>query len=162
MTSSTGSRSVFYSGVVLVGAGAVFGAMMFVFSPTSSAAFPAAPQLPAHTNTAPVGMADMPGMDHRPGGMATGSPSPTTTDSPWKAHDDSESKPHSHGSGGVPGTSHPHGAPAKPVDRPLAPVLGVFGGGTSAVMLSAGLLRHRDRARSHAKQAVRDARRSQK
>jgi hypothetical protein len=147
---STRSRGVAYSGVVLVGAGAVFGAMMFAFSPASSAAFPAAPQFPAHTTAAPGEMGDMPGMDHGSAGTPAGSPSPTTTDSPWRAHDDSGTKPHD------------HGAPARPVDRPLAPVLGVFGGGASAVMLSAGLLRRRDRARSEARQTARDARKGQK
>jgi len=150
MTSSTGSRGVVYSALVLVGASAVFGTMMFAFSPTSSAAFPAAPQFPAHA-TATSDMADMPGMDHGPGGTATTSPSPTSSaDSPWATHDD-------HGSG-----AHQHGAPAEPVDRPLAPVLGVFGGGASAVMLSAGLLRRRDRARGQAKQAARDSGRGRK
>src|SRR6185436_7229182 len=134
---------------VLVGASALFGVMMFAFSPTSSA-FPAAPPFPAHTTAAPGGMGDMPGMDHGPGGMATSTPSPTgSADSPWKPHD--------HSSG-----DHTHGAPAKAVDRPLAPVLGVFGGGASAVMVSAGLLRRKDRARSQARQAARAVRRTQK
>jgi len=54
------------------------------------------------------------------------------------------------------------GTAAAAPDRPLAPVLGVFGGGTSAVMLSAGLLRRKDRTRSQAKAAARAARRTQK
>ena len=150
VTSSTRNRGVVYSGVVLVGASALIGAMMLAFSPTSSSAFPAAPQFPAHTTTAASGMGDMPGMDHGSGGMPTSSPSPArSTESPWVTHD--------HSSG-----THQHGAPAIPVDRPLAPVLGVFGGGASAVMLSAGLLRRRDRVRSEAKQAARDRGKAQK
>ena len=134
----------------LVGAGAVFAVMMLGSGPTSSAASPAAPPFPAHATTAPSDMADMPGMDHG-SGIPTSSPSPTATgDSPWNTHDDSGT------------TSHTHGAPAKPVDRPLAPVLGVFGGGASTVMLSAGLLRRRDRARGQAKQAARDSGRGRK
>ena len=42
-------------------------------------------------------------------------------------------------------------------DRPLVPVLGTFGGGTSAVMLAAGFLRRRDRASRQAKEAARAA-----
>jgi hypothetical protein len=46
--------------------------------------------------------------------------------------------------------------------RPLAPVLGTFGGGTSAVMLTAGFLRRKDRAAGAAKQAARAARGAQR
>jgi len=83
-----------------------------------------------------------------------------------------------HGSGDMPGMDMPgmdsdsgdaHGtssghAMAGEVGtaRPLAPVLGTFGGGTSAVMLTAVFLRRRDRARREAKEATRDARRTQK
>ena len=79
-----------------------------------------------------------------------------------------------HGSGGTPDADHgseempgmspqEHGKTAEAVvDRPLAPVLGTFGGGTAAVMLTAGLLRRRDRAQSQTKQAAHADRRSQK
>jgi len=63
----------------------------------------------------------------------------------------------------MPGSEHDHGStPAVASDRPLAPVLGTFGGGTSAVMLTAGFLRRRDRSASTAKQAARAARKAQK
>jgi len=66
-------------------------------------------------------------------------------------------------SGDMPGMSGGDGHSETAVaNRPLTPVLGTFGGGTSAVMLAAGLLRRRDRARDLAKKAGRAARRSQK
>jgi len=52
-----------------------------------------------------------------------------------------------------------HGAAA---DRPLAPVLGTFGGGTAAVLLTAGRLRRKDQAAGLAKKAARAADRSGK
>jgi hypothetical protein len=58
----------------------------------------------------------------------------------------------------VPGKS----AAEEAVDRPLAPVLGTFGGGTAAVMLTAGLLRRKDRATREAMTPARTDRRSQK
>jgi hypothetical protein len=63
----------------------------------------------------------------------------------------------------MPGASHGHGQGAGAVaSRPLAPVLGSFGGGTVAVMLSAGFLRRRDRAASLAKRAARAAGRNRR
>ena len=125
------------------------------------------------SSPSPTMAGDMTGMDHGSGGVPSSSPAPTTSgDSPWKTHDHSGTKSHEHGSGaspaktdehgsgGMPGMDH--GTPVRTVARPLAPVLGVFGGGASAVMLSAGLLRRKDRARSQAKQAARDAPRGQK
>lgn len=59
-------------------------------------------------------------------------------------------------SGDMPGMSGGDGhSEAAVANRPLTPVLGTFGGGTSAVMLAAGLLRRRDRARDLAKKAGR-------
>jgi hypothetical protein len=84
-------------------------------------------------------MPDMPGMTH----------TQDSGDSPWKTHDDTGTAAHTHG-----------GTAAQP--RPLAPVLGTFGGGTSAVLLTAGFLRRKDRAASQVKQAARAARRSRK
>jgi hypothetical protein len=56
------------------------------------------------------------------------------------------------------GDSHGHddstGAATK---RPLAPVLGTFGGASSAVLLTAGMMRRKDRAASLAKKAARFA-----
>jgi hypothetical protein len=59
--------------------------------------------------------------------------------------------------------SHEHGdVTGATADRPLAPVLGTFGGGTAAVLLSAGMLRRKDRAKSLAKKATRTAGRAKK
>jgi len=68
------------------------------------------------------------------------------------------------GSGDAHGTSPGHSSMATEAApaRPLAPVLGTFGGGTSAVLLAAVFLRRRDRAAHLAKQAARAARRSAK
>lgn len=65
--------------------------------------------------------------------------------------------------GGMPGMDMPgiddgYGKTASSAqDRPLAPVLGVFGGGTSAVLVAAGLLRRRDRVARASRQAARAA-----
>jgi hypothetical protein len=65
-------------------------------------------------------------------------------------------------SGDMPGMSGETGhSGTAAANRPLAPVLGTFGGGTSAVLLAAGLLRRRDHSRDLAKKAA-PARRSQK
>jgi len=89
---------------------------------------------------------DMPGMD-----MSVSTPAPTPTmaaDMPGMS---------------MPGMDHEHGNTAEsPPDRPLAPVLGTFGGGTSAVLLTAGFLRRKDRAASLAKKATRLARKAKK
>ena len=107
---------------------------------------------------------EMPGMDmsgeDAHGSEVTPGPAPTTAD------------PH----GEMPGMDMPggdtHGATPDPghdsmveeasPDRPIVPVLSTFGGGTSAVLLGAGLLRRKDRIRNQAKQAARAARRSAK
>jgi hypothetical protein len=62
------------------------------------------------------------------------------------------------------GTSHDeHGATTgDTVHRPLVPVLGTFGGGSAAVLLTAGILRRKDRATSLAKKAARAAGRAKK
>jgi len=68
-----------------------------------------------------------------------------------------------HGSADKPGADSGHGeAAAVATDRPVAAVLGTFGGASSAVMLSAAFLRRKDRALSLAKQAARAARKAQK
>ena len=63
----------------------------------------------------------------------------------------------------MPGDSHGHddttGASGQ---RPLAPVLGTFGGATSAVLLTAGMLRRKDRAADLVKRAARIAGRAKK
>jgi len=48
------------------------------------------------------------------------------------------------------------------VHRPLAPVLGTFGGGTAVVLLTAGMMRRKDRTADLAKKAARAAGRSGK
>jgi hypothetical protein len=168
-------RGIVLSAVVLVGASAVLSVLMLTTS---------MPSAPAAQSLTIAG--DMPGMDHGSGGMPTGSPSPTmasdmpgmdhgpahthgsspsptsTGDSPWKTHDDSGTAAHSHGNtADMPGMDHGTAA-GTTKDRPLAPVLGTFGGASSAVLLTAGFLRRRDRARAKAKQAARAARRTQK
>ena len=92
---------------------------------------------------------DMPGMDSGSGHTTATSPPPTGTgEMPGME---------------MPGMDHEHGNTAEsPPDRPLAPVLGTFGGGTSAVLLTAGLLRRKDRAASLAKKATRLARKAKK
>ena len=91
--------------------------------------------------------ADMPGMD-----MSGTEPTPTPT--PSMAAD----MPGMDMSGG-----HEHGATTESVSaRPLAPVLGTFGGGTSAVLLAAGFLRRKDRAANQARNAATAARRGRK
>jgi len=53
------------------------------------------------------------------------------------------------------GDSHGHGSEAEAdTKRPLAPVLGTFGGGSAAVLLTAGMLRRKDRAAALAKKAA--------
>ena len=101
---------------------------------------------PAPTPT-PSMAADMPGMD-----MSGTEPTPTPT--PSMAAD----MPGMDMSGG-----HEHGATTESVSaRPLAPVLGTFGGGTSAVLLAAGFLRRKDRAANQARNAATAARRGRK
>jgi hypothetical protein len=59
----------------------------------------------------------------------------------------------------LPGTAHQHGGMAgSAADRPLAPVLGTFGGGTVVVLLTAGLMRRKDRDRLRAREGIRAAR----
>jgi uncharacterized protein involved in copper resistance len=98
------------------------------------------------TPTAPDQMPgmDMPGMD-----MPESTPAPTGPDE-MPGMD-------------MPGMDHGHGDTAgAAVHRPLVPVLGTFGGGSAAVLLTAGMLRRRDRAASLAKKAARAAGRTQK
>ena len=101
----------------------------------------------AQSNSSSGGMAgmNMPGMD-----MSGSDPTPT----PSMAAD----MPGMDMSGG-----HEHGATTESVSaRPLAPVLGTFGGGTSAVLLAAGFLRRKDRAANQARNAAIAARRGRK
>lgn len=63
----------------------------------------------------------------------------------------------------MPGMDHGGGTTNKSSqDRPLKPVLGVFGVGTSAVLLGAGFLRRKDAAHNKAKEANIASRRNRK
>jgi len=130
---------------------------------------------------------DMPGMDMGSGDVHPTSPPPTTSGEMPSDMPGMDMSGTDHGSGDAPTTSPPpsgsgempgmdmgsgdtHGndpghssmvEEASPV-RPLVPVLGTFGGGTSAVLLAAGFLRRKDRIRNQAKAAARAARRSAK
>ena len=74
----------------------------------------------------------MPGMD-----MGGGTPVPTEAPMP-------QDMP------GMDMGGQTHGASA---NRPVAPVLGTFGGGTAAVLLTAGMLRRRDHTADLVKKA---------
>jgi hypothetical protein len=97
--------------------------------------------------TAPEDHGEMPGMD-----MSGSTPTPTTTMDPEMPGMD------------MPGGSHDeHGEGTEAVvDRPLLPVLGTFGGGSAAVLLTAGMLRRKDRAATLAKKAARASGRAHK
>jgi hypothetical protein len=177
-------------GLVVVGAviaGAVVAMMTFASKPTTSEA---GQSLTSSGDT--QGMSsDMPGMDMGPGSsdVPEADPTPAATPDPGsgdmpgmtgdmpgmdmyagptdipatKPTPDPGSSDMPGMSGDMPGMSGGDGHSGKAVaNRPLAPVLGTFGGGTAAVMLAAGLLRRRDHARDLAKKAARAARRSHK
>jgi len=177
-------------GLIVVGAviaGAVVAMMTFASKPTTSVA---GQSLTSSGDT--QGMSsDMPGMDMGPGSsdVPEADPTPAATPDPGsgdmpgmtgdmpgmdmyagptdipatKPTPDPGSSDMPGMSGDMPGMSGGDGHSETAVaNRPLTPVLGTFGGGTSAVMLAAGLLRRRDRARDLAKKAGRAARRSQK
>lgn len=182
-------HGIIFCSVVLVGVSAVIAVLMLTLGPTSpapaaqsgamsgsmpgmdhgSGGMPASSPPPTTASEMPAmdhgpdEMAGMAGMDHGAGEMPATSPTPTmAADMPGMDHGSghSQGKTDDHGTSDMPGMDH--GVPAAAVDRPLAPVLGTFGGGSAAVMLSAVFLRRRDRARSQAKQCARAARRGQK
>jgi hypothetical protein len=160
-----------------VAATAAFGSLMLTSdqeasaaAPVSAASVPAGlgfddPPAPPNPNDMPQ---DMPGMDMSGGG----SPEPAP---PADMPPDMPGMDMSGGGSPEPtippdmppdmpgmdmtGDSHGHGAAGK---KPLAPVLGTFGGATSAVLLSAGMLRRKDRALSLAKKASRISGRAKK
>jgi len=144
-------------------AGALSGVLMVASSQTSYAR----PGLGTSGSTpAPSMDAEMPGMDM---GGSTPTPEPSMADDmPGMDMGGSTPTPEPTMDPDMPGmdmggTGHEHGDTAHASsDRPLAPVLGTFGGGASAVMIGAGLLRRKDRAAAAAKQAARAARRAQK
>jgi hypothetical protein len=185
-TIATSAFGLIVAGAVVVGA--VVAMMMFASGSTPSEL--AGQSLTSSGDT--QGMSgDMPGMDMGPGSSdaATADPAPSPTsdsgsgDMPGMTGDmpgmdmypvpkdipaaKPTPDPHSSDmpgmSGDMPGMSGEDGHSETTVkDRPLAPVLGTFGGGTSAVMITACFLRRRDRATGAAKQAARAARRAQK
>jgi hypothetical protein len=91
---------------------------------------------------------DMPGMDMGGSSPEPTIPAPMPPDMPGM---DMTGDTHSNG-----------GATGSAAKRPLAPVLGTFGGASSAVLLTAGMLRRKDRAASLAKKAARIAGRAKK
>ena len=108
---------------------------------------------------APSMAPDMPGMDMS-GTQPTPTPAPSmAADMPGMDMSKTDS-----GSGDAHGASPGHSSMADEAApaRPLAPVLGTFGGGTSAVLLAAGFLRRRDRAATQARKAAVAARRNRK
>lgn len=146
MASMTGTRRIVITTVILVAASAVFGVVMLASRPMSStmAGMDMSGSSPA---PAPADHGGMPGMD-----MSGSTPTPTPTMDPDMPGMD------------MPGSSHDeHGSTAEAApDRPLAPVLGTFGGGSAAVLLTAGMLRRKDRAANLAEKAARAAGRAQK
>jgi len=145
MASMTGTRRIVITTVILVAASAVFGVVMLASRPMSStmAGMDMSGSSPA---PAPADHGGMPGMD-----MSGSTPTPTPTMDPDMPGMD------------MPGSSHDeHGSTAEAApDRPLAPVLGTFGGGSAAVLLTAGMLRRKDRAANLAEKAARAAGRAQ-
>ena len=96
--------------------------------------------------TPAVGQMNMPGMDM-----------------PEAEHDSGKAPEPGHDSAEMPGMEHGAGDTAAAAeDRPIGPVLGTFGGGSAAVLLTAGIMRRRDRAATLAKKAARAAGRAQK
>ena len=146
MARRTGTTRTLISSVAV--AVAIFAAVMAFESRSTS--FDEAGS--AQSNSGSGGMAgmNMPGMD-----MSGSDPTPTPTPTPSMAADMPGMD--------MSGAGHEHGATTESVSaRPLAPVLGTFGGGTSAVLLAAGFLRRKDRAANQAREAATAARRSRK
>ena len=127
-----------------VGAIVVMGSVMLTSNQQSSAATPAGAAVgrvgsdtPAPSASMP---ADMPGMD-----MSGGAPAPTA------------SMP-----ADMPGMDMGGSSSAASASRPLAPVLGTFGAGAAAVLVTAGMLRRKDQATDLAKKAARISGRGRK
>ena len=156
MKNITGARRVVISAVVLAVAGVV--AVMMLASRSTSSDMAGMAGMDhgsgdAHaSSSSPGGSGDMQGMDMSGMDMSGGTPTPTPTPTPSMAAD-------------MPGMDmsgdHEHATTAASA-RPLAPVLGTFGGGTSAVLLAAGFLRRKDRAANQARKAATAARRGRK
>jgi hypothetical protein len=107
---------------------------------------------------------DMPGMD-----MSGNSPAPTDVpampqDMPGMDMGGTSPAPKAPAqmSPDMPGMDMSGSSSGAAVHRPLAPVLGTFGGGTAAVLLAAGMMRRKDLDLSLAKKATRIAGRAKK
>jgi hypothetical protein len=159
-----------------VAATAILGSLMLTShqeasaaAPVSAAAVPSGlgfddPPAPPDPNNMPQ---DMPGMDMS-GGSSPEPPPPADMPQDMPGMDMGGSSPEPTIPADMPpdmpgmdmtGDSHGHGAAGQ---KPLAPVLGTFGGATSAVLLSAGMMRRKDRALSLAKRASRISGRAKK
>jgi len=104
-------------------------------------------------------------MEHGSGDAPASTPTPTMSgEMPGMEHGSGDTAEPDHGTGDVPEGDHGAREGESEVDpeRPLAAVLGTFGGGTAAVMVTAGFLRQKDRAADKVKAAARIARRCQK
>jgi uncharacterized protein involved in copper resistance len=161
MTRRTGTRRIVIFTVILAVASAVCGVILMATRPRSSvmAGMDMSVTSPAPS---PAAHGEMPGMD-----MPEATPAPSGHDE-MPGMDMPEATPSPSGHDEMPGMDMPEAghqegeAAGAPVYRPLAPVLGAFGGGTSAVLLTAGLMRRKDRATNLARKATRSAARSQK
>ena len=106
---------------------------------------------------------DMPGMD-----MGGSKPAPTEApmpqDMPGMDMSGSTPTPVPKASmpADMPGMDMSGGSGGAAVHRPLAPVLGTFGGGTAAVLLTAGMMRRKDQAADLVKKAARISGRAKK
>ena len=165
MASMTGTRRIVIATVVVAAVSAVFAVIMLASRPMSSA-MPGMEM--SASSPAPVAAdhGEMAGMD-----MSGSTPTPTPTmdpdmpgmDMPEAEHGSGEAPESGHDSGETPGVEHGAGDTAAAAgDRPIGPVLGTFGGGSAAVLLTAGIMRRRDRAANLAKKAARASRRAQK
>ncbi|MBC7559707.1 MAG: hypothetical protein H7270_10185 [Dermatophilaceae bacterium] len=167
MASMTGTRRIVIATFVLAAVSAVFGLIMLTSRPMSSA-MPGMEMSATSPAPATADHGEMAGMD-----MSGSAPTPTPTMDPDMAGMDMSGSapkptPTPTMDPDMPGMDMPeaeHGAGETAVaaeDRPIGPVLGTFGGGSAAVLLTAGIMRRRDRAANLAKQAARASRRAQK
>jgi len=150
-----------------VGAIAVMGSLMLTSHQESSAATVVSAVVPGGVGSdtpAPTASmpADMPGMD-----MSGSAPAPTASmPADMPGMDMSGSSPAPTAPFGMspdmPGMDMGGSSTGAAASRPLAPVLGTFGGGAAAVLLTAGMLRRKDQAADLAKKAARISGRARK
>jgi uncharacterized protein involved in copper resistance len=174
MTSMTRTRRIVSAAVALAVAIAVIGVILLASRPASSA-MPGMDM--SQSSATPSDHGEMPGMDMS--GMDHGSgaaPAPSPSGSAEMPGMDMSGMDHGSGAApapspsgsaempgmDMPGMDHAGSAAESAQDRPLVPVLGAFGGGTSAVLLTAGLMRRKDRARLQARATARAEARSRK